>query len=73
MKPITVFGIVLIIAGIFALVSQGITYTKNEKVLDIGPVEATRHTQKTIPLPPIVGGASIAAGVALVFAGNRGR
>jgi hypothetical protein len=73
MKPITIFGIVLIVFGVFVLASQGITYTKTEKVLDIGPIEATTHRQKTIPISPVAGGLILAAGVVLVVAGTKRR
>jgi len=73
MKPMTVLGIVLIILSVFLLVSQGITYTKTEKVLDIGPVEATTHRQKTIPISPVGGGVILAAGVVLVVSGAKRR
>jgi hypothetical protein len=71
MRPITILGIVLIIFGIFALVSEGITYTKTEKVLDIGPVQATTQHRKTVSIPPIAGGAAVAAGVVLVVVGSK--
>ena len=71
MKPIILIGIALIIFGIIALVYQGITYTTHEKVLQIGPLEATKNTQKTIPLPPVLGGAALAGGIVLVFIGGR--
>jgi hypothetical protein len=73
MKPITILGIVLIAFGGFVLASQGITYTKTEKVLDIGPIEATTHRQKTIPISPVAGGLILAAGVVLVVAGTKRR
>jgi hypothetical protein len=69
MRFISVLGIILIIFGIFVLASEGISYTKTEKVLDIGPVEATTQHRKTIPIPPVAGGAAVAAGVALVIVG----
>jgi hypothetical protein len=68
-----VLGIIFIVFGIFALVYQGITYTKQEKILDIGPLKATAETKETVPLPPILGGLALAAGVALLFVGNRKR
>jgi hypothetical protein len=64
-------GIVLIVLGIVALAYGGITYTKREKVLDIGPIEATAERQKTIPLPPVLGGLALVGGVALLIAGSR--
>ena len=72
-KPITILGIILIIFGVFVLVSEGITYTKTEKVLDIGPIEATAEREKTIPVHPVAGGAVLAAGVILVITGSRSR
>ena len=71
MRPITIIGIVLLIFGVFVLVSEGITYTKTEKVIDIGPIEATAKRQKTIPISPVVGGAALAAGVVLLVAGAK--
>src|SRR5262249_28811220 len=73
MKPITILGIVLIAFGVFVLASQGITYTKTEKVLDIGPIQATTQRQKTIPISPVAGGLILAAGVVLVVAGTKRR
>lgn len=66
-------GIVLILMGVISLALGGISYTKREKVLDIGPIEATAERHKTIPLPPLLGGLLLAGGVALVIAGARKR
>ena len=71
MKSITIGGIVLIVLGIAALAYQGITYRTRETVIDIGPLHATAERERTVPLPPIVGGAAVLAGVALVVAGAR--
>lgn len=73
MKGTTIVGIVLIVLGIAALALGGISYTDREKVLDIGPIEATTEERKTIPLPPIAGGAAVVAGVVLVIAGARSK
>jgi hypothetical protein len=67
------FGIVLIVLGLAALAYQGFTYTSREKVLDIGPLHATAEREKTVPLPPIVGGIALAGGVALLVIGARKR
>ena len=63
MKSITVLGILLAVLGIFALVYQGFSYTRQEKVLDVGPIHATRDDTERIPLPPIVGGLALLAGL----------
>lgn len=71
MKAATLVGIVLIVLGIGSLAYQGISYTSEEKILDIGPIEATKETTKTIPLPPIVGGVALVGGIALIIATTR--
>ena len=64
-------GIALIVLGALALAYQGITYTTREKVVDLGPIQASVEKQKTIPLSPILGAAALAAGVILVVVGNK--
>ena len=71
MKPVTLFGVALIILGVLALAYQGITYTTREKVIDLGPLKASVDKEKSIPLPPIVGVVVLAGGVVLVIVGVR--
>jgi len=66
-------GIILIVLGAIALAYGGISYTREEEILDIGPVEATAETRETIPLPPILGGLALAGGVVLLIAGSKNR
>jgi uncharacterized membrane protein YidH (DUF202 family) len=66
-----IIGIILIIIGIVALIFGGITYTKKEKVIDLGPIEATAKREKTIPLPPILGAVALIGGVILLVAGGK--
>jgi uncharacterized membrane protein (Fun14 family) len=70
-KPVILLGIGLIILGVLALAYQGITYTKREKVIDLGPLKASVDKEKTIPLPPILGALALAGGVVLVIVGAR--
>jgi hypothetical protein len=67
-----VLGIILIVLGVIGLVYGGLTFTRKEKVVDLGPVEITRTENERIPLPPVAGGICLVAGLALVLAG-RGR
>lgn len=71
MKSTTLIGIVLVVLGALALVYQGINYTSTEKVLDLGPFQASAETQKRIPVSPILGGITVAAGVVLLVVGSR--
>jgi hypothetical protein len=57
--------------GLIALVYQGITYTTREKVVDLGPLKITAQNEKTIPLPPILGGLALAGGIVLVVVAAR--
>jgi uncharacterized membrane protein len=70
-KAVTFVGIALIVLGVLALAYQGITYTTREKVIDLGPLQASVDKKKSIPLPPIVGALALAGGVVLVIVGSR--
>ena len=71
MKTAFVVGVILIVLGAVALAYQGITYTTKEEIVDIGPIEASKETEKTIPISPILGGAALVGGVLLVVYGAR--
>ena len=66
-----IVAIVLIVLGAISLAYGGINYTTREKVLDIGPIEATAERHKTVPLPPVLGGVAVVAGIALLFVGSK--
>jgi hypothetical protein len=66
-----IFGSILIALGLFGLAWGGFTYTTREKVVDIGPIHATRDEAHHIPLPPIAGAVVLVGGVALLLAGKR--
>jgi hypothetical protein len=71
MKLASIVGILLIVFGVIGLAVGGINYTRREKVIDIGPIEATAEKRERIPLSPVAGGIALAAGVVLLVAGNR--
>lgn len=72
MKSVTTLvGIILLLVGIISLGYQGFSYTQREKVAEIGNVQITADTKKTVYFPPILGGAAIVAGVILVIVGRR--
>ena len=64
-------GIAMIVLGIVAMVYGGITYKTREKVIDIGPIQATHEEKKTVPLPPILGGLLFIGGVVLIATDSR--
>jgi hypothetical protein len=71
MKPIAIAGALLLVFGLVALAYQGLTYTTRDTVIDLGPLKATAEREHTVPLPPVVGGAAVAAGVVLLIVGSR--
>ena len=64
-------GIVLIVAGIIALVYGGFSYTKNREVVDLGLLEITTSEQKAFPIPAAVGAAALIGGIVLLVGGTR--
>lgn len=73
MKPLTIIGVVLILAGIAGLALGRFTYTTEEKVMEIGPIVATAEKEHSIRVPDIAGIIAVIAGGALVFASRRRR
>jgi uncharacterized membrane protein len=73
MKSIIWVGILLIVLGALVLAYQGINYTRQKKVLDVGSVHLTKETHERIPLPPILGGLALAGGVVLLVMGARNK
>lgn len=71
MKPATILGIALIILGVVAFAYQGITFTTQEKVIDLGPLQVTSEKKETIPITPIVGGLALIGGIVLLIGGAR--
>ena len=71
MRTALILGVILIILGTAALAYQGFTYTTEEEIVDIGPIEATAETEKTVPISPLLGGAALVGGVILVIVAAR--
>jgi hypothetical protein len=63
-------GAILIVLGLIALFCGGFTYTKREKVVDMGPFQATMDEKKTVPISPVVGAVALGAGLFLVLRRN---
>ena len=71
MKFRVLLGIALIVLGALALTYQGINYTHQKTVIDLGPIHATADDQEHIPIPPFVGGLVLACGVVLLVMGAK--
>jgi hypothetical protein len=70
-KPISWLGILLVVLGALALAYQGFNYTRQEKVLDVGPIHATAERHERVSIPPLLGGLALVGGVALLVLGAK--
>jgi hypothetical protein len=59
-------GLVLVVLGIIGLVYGGITWTRRDTIVDAGPIEITADKRESVPLPPVVGGLLLVAGIVLL-------
>ena len=66
-----VLGIVLIVLGVLGLAYGGFSYTREKKVVDLGPLQASTRTHETVPVPPLVSGAVLAGGILLLVVSAR--
>ena len=73
MRSMIIIGLILTCLGVAGLVFQGVKYTTREKVVDLGGLQVTAETQKTIPIPAIVGGVALAGGIAVLLVASRKR
>jgi drug/metabolite transporter (DMT)-like permease len=71
MKPISWLGILLAVLGALALAYQGFSYTRQEKVLDVGPIHATAERHERVSIPPLLAGLALVGGVALLVVGVK--
>lgn len=72
MKAVTIVAVVLIAAGILALVFGRFSYTKESEGARLGPIELTIKEKQTVNVPAWAGAGSIVAGAAmLVFAHTK--
>jgi hypothetical protein len=68
---VKIAGMILIALGLVGMAWGTFTYTTREKVLDIGPIHATRDETHSVPLSPLASAVAIAGGIALLLAGKR--
>jgi uncharacterized membrane protein YidH (DUF202 family) len=68
-----IIGILLVVIGLTGLLWGGFSWTREKKVLDIGPLEAHTRERQTLPISPVIGGVLLICGVVLVIAPDRRR
>jgi hypothetical protein len=73
MRPLFIFGVLLIAIGVAGLVIDNISFTEKRVVVDAGPIKVTADQQHTIPIPSIAGVIAVIAGVGMIFYGRQAR
>jgi multidrug transporter EmrE-like cation transporter len=71
MNVIKIVAIVLIVAGVLALVYGGLTYTKATDAAKLGPIELTVKHKETVKFPVWTGVGAILAGSTLLLLGRK--
>ena len=66
-----ILGIILIIAGALGLLYGGFSYTRRRDTVRVGPLSATVEQRESVPIPPILGGIAVVAGIALLLVGRK--
>jgi hypothetical protein len=71
MKPIAILGILLILAGIAALVLGHFGWDETHNVVDAGPIQVNSTKHHTVWIPTVAAVVAVVAGLGLVFAGRK--
>ena len=73
MTAARIAGLVLIAIGLVGLLWGGISWTREKTVVDVGPVDVRAQERETVPIPPLVGGVALVAGIVLLVIPARRR
>jgi hypothetical protein len=60
-------GVILVVLGVAGLAWGGLSWTTRDTIVDAGPIKVTADKTERVPLPPIVGGLLLVAGVVLIM------
>ena len=71
MKPVAIFGVILIILGAAGLFFSRVTWTETKPVVKIGPLQVNSQEDHTVWIPTAAGIVIVLAGLGLVMAGRR--
>ena len=63
-----VLGIILVVLAMITFAWPAMTFTRREKVLEVGPLQATVQKHETVSFSPLLGMTFLAVGGALILA-----
>jgi len=64
-------GIILIVVGILMLIFRGFSFTKEEKVVDLGPLEINKKEKQNVGWPVYAGAVAVIAGIVMVASDRK--
>ena len=73
MRPLVIFGVMLIAIGIAGLAIDNISFTEKRTVIDAGPLKVTADQQRTLAIPSIAGVIAIVVGGGMILLGRQAR
>jgi hypothetical protein len=71
MKPMTILGVVLILAGIAGLFISNVSWTETKPLIKAGPIQINHDEDHTVWIPTAAGVMAVVAGLGLVMVGRR--
>jgi hypothetical protein len=66
-KPL---GMVLVVLGLGIVIWGAFGFRTREKVLDVGPIHATKEKEHNVPYGPLLGGVIVLGGALLLIKGK---
>ena len=72
-KPVVLFGALLIVLGIAAVIHPRFSRSERQDVVQVGALQATVETRRVFTIPPLLSGLVIIAGAWLIFVGSKKR
>lgn len=67
MKPLTLIGTLLVVAGILGFVLGGVSWTETESVAEIGDIQLTNQEEKSFNIPTMASAVAVAVGAGLIM------
>ena len=68
-----IVGLLLVMIGLVVLLWGGVFWTDRDTIIDAGEIELSTESREGVSVPPIVGGAVLAAGILLLVIPARRR
>lgn len=71
LKAATIIGILLIVLGIVGFAVGGVSFTREKKDIDMGPIQVQHKQTRTVPISPVLSTIALVGGITLVVVGAR--